>query len=626
MIVRMSKVEVIAPRDLLIQVLETVQGSGALQIDADLPGRMEKAAEAGLKPLVLDASTLGERLFYENLALRIDRLLTLLPELPAKETPFNPPKAIDSIAQLIGERIAVCEEKSRRRAALQAEMNQTDRTLAFLNIVESLVPTGAEAAGLDVIAVEVKDRDALDHLAKAAGRILLGADVRTARAEDGSYIGLLTTEKQLSDQLKEALRDDEIPEVALPSYLEGLPLAEKLKKVQARHNDLAAEVGAIDRELKSYAQAWRGLYQDVRKWLDGRLTLLKTSAFAYGTDHCFVLFGWVPSAQLQAVRDLLASRFGETVIVEEKEILEQDLERVPVSIKNPLYFQPFELLVRLLPLPRYTSIDPTPFIGIFFPLFFGMILGDVGYGMLLALVALGLILFGEPRRVLVQAGKILGVSSAYTIIFGVLYGECFGELGAEWLGLPTAIINRGTSLMPMLYFALAMGSVHVLVGMVLGTLSSLKGRKGREAVSRLSSMLLVLCIVGILASYFAPIAELIRKPLIVTCLVLAPILLLSGGLLAPFELLRSLGNIVSYARIMAVGLASVLLAHVANKLAGAAGSIWAGIAVAVSLHAVNIVLGVFAPTIHALRLHYVEFFSKFLESGGERYEPLKKDG
>jgi V/A-type H+-transporting ATPase subunit I len=95
-------------------------------------------------------------------------------------------------------------------------------------------------------------------------------------------------------------------------------------------------------------------------------------------------------------------------------------------------------------------------------------------------------------------------------------------------------------------------------------------------------------------------------------------------LLAPLELLKSIGNIISYVRIMAIGLTSVLLAFVANRLGGETGDIFTGVIVAGLLHLLNIILGVFSPTIHSLRLHYVEFFSKFMEHGGRRFEPLKK--
>ncbi len=619
----MSKVEIIGSRELLLPVLETIRQTEVLQIEPEIKERMQKGAEVQLKPLALDGRTLAQRLFFEDLSQKIAQLIAQLPEVTARESGLSPPAAINSVAKLVGKHISACEEKGRRREALQAELNQLNRYQVFLSTVESLAPRGGAGKGVEIIGVEVRDPAALEQLTKVAGQLLLGAEVRTARAADGSYIGLLTTEKELADRLKESLRSNQIPEVALPSYLEGLALPDKIHAVSARYDALTAETAAIDQALRDFAQRWRGLYQNVQSWLEERLSLLKTSTSLYETDNCFVLFGWLPSAELPRLRRTLAETYADTVVVEEKEILKQDLEQVPVVLKNPAYFQPFELLVRLLPLPRYTSVDPTPFIGIFFPLFFGMILGDIGYGAILLLVALALILFVKRRPIVQQAGKILLVASLYSVIFGVLYGECFGELGAEALGLH-AWIDRRTSIMPMMYFALAMGGVHVVVGLALGVLSALKGRRTREAVSRLASILVILCIVGILATYFAPMTELLRKPLMIAILVIVPVLLVTGGLLAPFELLRHLGNIISYVRIMAVGLASVLLAYVANSLAGAAGSVWIGVAVAVVLHAFNLLLGVFAPTIHALRLHYVEFFSKFVEPGGTRYTPLKK--
>lgn len=619
----MSKVEIIGPREQLLPVLEAIRQLEVLQVEPEIKERIQTGAEVQLKPLALDAQTLAQRLFFEDLQLKIAQLLALLPDVAARPFGLTAPRAINSIANLVGKHLQTCEEQHRRQQALRAELNQLNRYQVFLSTVEALTPKTARAEGVEIIGVEVRDPAALEQLTKVAGRLLLGAEVRTARAADGSYIGLLTTEKELADKLKESLRGNQIPEVTLPSYLEGLALPDKLRAVTARHEEVTAEAAAIDQALRGFAQQWRGLYQNVQHWLEEHLSLLKTSASLYETDNCFVVFGWLPSADLPRLRRTLAAAYGDAVVIEEKEILRQDLEKVPVMLKNSAYFQPFELLVRLLPLPRYTSIDPTPFIGIFFPLFFGMILGDIGYGVILLGVAITLIVFARRQPLVQQAARILLVAALYSVIFGVLYGECFGELGAEALGLH-AWIDRRTSIMPMLYFALAMGGVHVVVGLVLGLLSALKGRRTREAVARLASILVILCIVGLVATYFAPVAELLRRPLMVAILVIIPVLLVTGGLLAPFELLRHLGNIVSYVRIMAVGLASVLLAYVANSLAGAAGSVWLGVTVAVVLHAFNLLLGVFAPTIHALRLHYVEFFSKFLESGGARFTPLKK--
>ncbi len=623
MIVRMSKVEIAGPREALLPVLETIERLGVLQINAKLGERPPEGAERTIRPLALDGRTLAERLFLEDLKLRIERLLMLLPTGPAREWYLSPSRAVSSVAVLAGRHLEVCEAQARRCEGLQAELAELDRYLLFLSTVRSLAPSGAERAGLEHIGVEVRDPAALEQLTRLAGGLLLGADVRTARAEDGSWFGLLTTEKELAQKIKEGLRGNEIPEVALPKYLEGMSLADKLDAARRHRAELAAELEGLQRVTRDLAFAWRGMYESMLEWLRRRLGLLRTSGEVYETDRCFVLFGWVPSASLEALRRALEERHGEAIVVEEQEILSRELNDVPVVLRNSPYFRPFELLVRLLPTPRYTSIDPTPYVGIFFPLFFGMILGDAGYGLLL-LAAACIVHFVSGRRTLRQAAQIMFISALYAIVFGVLYGEFFGEIGVRLLGIEAPWLDRRTAILPMLYFALAVGGVHVVVGLVLGFVVSLKGHRTREALARLASMLALLCLVGVLASYFAPVAELLRRPLLMALLIIAPILLLTGGLLAPFELLRHVGNVVSYARIMAVGLASVLLAYVANRLAGAAGSLWVGIVVAVLLHAFNMVLGVFAPAIHALRLHYVEFFGKFIETGGQRYQPLGK--
>ena len=176
----------------------------------------------------------------------------------------------------------------------------------------------------------------------------------------------------------------------------------------------------------------------------------------------------------------------------------------------------------------------------------------------------------------------------------------------------------------MLSFALTVGVVHVILGLFLGFITTLKRRMKKEALYRFLNLIIVICILLLVAALFDIFPALLTRPVIITILVLTPLLLFTGGLLAPLELLKSIGNIISYARIMAIGLTSVLLAFVANRLAGMTGNIVIGITVAVLLHTLNIILGVFSPAIHSIRLHYVEFFTKFIEPGGRKFEPIKK--
>jgi V/A-type H+-transporting ATPase subunit I len=223
-----------------------------------------------------------------------------------------------------------------------------------------------------------------------------------------------------------------------------------------------------------------------------------------------------------------------------------------------------------------------------------------------------------------DGAKVLMIASLYSVFFGVLFGEFFGDLPERFFHLKPLLLERREAVVPMIYFALSVGVAHILLGLILGAITGFKHGEKKEATYKVLSVVIILSMIAVLATFFGVFPALFTRPIVIAILFLTPILFFTGGLLAPLELLKSIGNIISYVRIMAIGLTSVLLAFVANQLGGETGDIITGLIVAGLLHLLNIILGVFSPTIHSLRLHYVEFFSKFIEHGGRRFEPLKK--
>jgi V/A-type H+-transporting ATPase subunit I len=292
-----------------------------------------------------------------------------------------------------------------------------------------------------------------------------------------------------------------------------------------------------------------------------------------------------------------------------------------VVLRNPRLFRPFETLVGLLPLPRYGSIDPTPFLAIFFPMFFGLVLGDVGYGLVLAVIAL-VLRHRSPAGSTGRAfAEVAGACSAFTVIFGFLYGELFGDAGARLFGMTALALHREEALLPFLGLALAIGVVHILLGLVLNLVSKL--RQSRRAALGPGVMLAMVALIvfAILAA-----ADVLPRsfftPTVLLVLVLFAVLVIVEGILGATELVSTLGHILSYARVMAVGTASVMMAAAANRMVGAMGSVLVGSLFALLFHLVNFALGMFSPAVHVLRLHFVEFFGTFYSPGGMRYEPF----
>ncbi len=626
MIVRMAKVEILGPKEQLMAVLELLRGRGAFQPDPGLMQAAAHGAETLTRGLVLSATEIRERLFFENLQTRIRSLLTMLPDLPLAAAALQPLPVVDVFDELVDRHLEEAEQHQVRLEELRLEEAGLSRDLVFWETLEPMLADLPEESDLEFFGITIHDARHLEGIRALLQERLYGqCRVSVATTPDGALVGLVATSRQMAEQLRMVMTDERIPELSLPEDLAGRSIPDRILALRHRLLDCQVAREQAEHSLESLARRWLPSYRQVLAWLEERLALYRATATAYETRQCFVVEGWMAASEVETLRADLSAQFAGQVVLEQLEILNEELEQVPVVLHNPGYFAPFEVFSSLLPLPKYTSYDPTPFIGLFFPVLFGMILGDIGYGFILLCLSFGLARGLKGHPLISNLGKVLGAAAVYTLLFGVLFGELFGDLGERWFNLHPLWIDRMHALAPMIIFSISVGVAHVLFGLVLGIWTDLRRQRGREALLKFLSMVLTLLTILLLVAWLVPDSWLAVRPLLGGILLLLPLLVVIGGLLAPLELLKTFGNIVSYVRIMAIGLCSVLLAVVANRLGGATGDILAGLLVAGVLHAFNLLLGVFAPTVHSLRLHYVEFFSKFLDLGGRRFEPLNRD-
>jgi len=625
MIIRMAKVEIVGPKQDLLSTLDLLHNRGIFQPDPQLMERVVLTEDERLQTLVLDENELRERSFFQDLQERIMTLLELLPETDNGISPLQPLPVMALLDELVDQHLASARDQISILNECRRNAEALQHDLHFWEALEPLLKDLPKNSNLELFGVTIRDTRQLQKLdtllqERTRGRCYTSS----ATTADGDLVGLIATDSKIADSLRETLTDEKVPELALPEELADLPLPQRITALQDRLKIQLGKCSQFEARLLEMSRRWRPIYRRAFAWLEERLALYRATATAYTTQLCFIIQGWMANDEVKPLIDDLSRAFAGRVVLEQQMILDEDLDQVPVMLRNPGYFAPFEIFSRLLPLPKYSSYDPTPLIGLFFPVLFGMILGDIGYGMILLVLAFFLARHFPPRTLTSDIGKVLGIAALYTLVFGVLYGEFFGDLGETWLDLHPVWFDRGKAVVPMIVFSLTVGVAHVLLGITLGALTELRRHQPRKALLKLAMLVAVILAVLALVGWFYPQSWLSTGPLLIGIGILMPVLIAAEGLLAPLELLKTMGNIISYVRIMAIGFCSILLAVVANRLGGMTGDIMVGILVAGILHAFNLLLGVFAPTVHSLRLHYVEFFSKFLDLGGRRFEPWQK--
>ena len=613
MIVKMVRVRIAGPRPLLDPVLGALQDAGILHLDRP---QLADGPE-------LDLTVTRERRHVErclrDLEIAIERLQLPAPAGVAPTPPASPAVAVRRARRIRrqAERLHLAE------AALDDERLLLLRYREFFQAFESLV--GHELTWPDGQAFYVVLRRgaqaALGELKRSLEAAVSGeVELLHRELASGEWAVLILVSPGAAAKVSSLLSASRVEELPAPVGLGTTNLLRALPALKARLTAIPGEIASITAEraaLRDQAGTWlRGF----RAFLRDRLLLLDAHGRVHAARHLFVIEGWLPAPRVPDLEKRVHAAFGPEVVVAAMGMEHWATARAPVALYNPTIFRPFEMLTRTLPLPRYGTIDPTPFVGIFFPAFFGLMLGDVGYGIMLAVLAVVLRIKSRPDTALRSASMVAMACASSSVVFGVLFGEFFGSLG-NVVGLHP-IFNREEAPMPFLGLAVAIGGVHVLLGLVLAGISAWRRGHRREAMGRgVALAMVVLTALALLAALRVLPAGLFT-PFVVAVLVAFPVIVALEGVVAVIELLSTFGHILSYARIMALGTASLMLAVVANKMVGAMGSVLVGTVFALLFHLVNFAIGLFSPTIHALRLHYVEFFGQFFSPGGTEYRPL----
>ena len=408
-------------------------------------------------------------------------------------------------------------------------------------------------------------------------------------------------------------------------------IVKNLASLENENSGLAKEKNEVNNQLEKLKNKWKDHLIFGEEFLIEGLEKAEAPLKFATTKNAFVIQGWVPTKDLDKITKHLNKVSNGKIFIQTGRINPKD--SVPVKLNNPKAVKPFEFFLDLYALPTYKEIDPTFLVFLMFPLLFGFMLGDIGYGMVTLILALLL------RKKLSQAKMFFDIfifSSISTIFFGILFGEVFGEEVLFGVALPH-ILSRAHSTGILLSASIFFGILHLLVGYIIGFINVYKDHGLKKAIYEKIGWILLfppliqlIVSLNILTGVFKQIAILVLLPnLVVIVLTVGGIILifLGEGMQGVIELPSLFSNILSYGRLMAIGIASVMLAMVTNGLAkdffhGGILMIFVGILILIIGHTLNIAIGWLGCFLQSLRLHYVEFFTKFFKGGAHPYKPF----
>jgi V/A-type H+-transporting ATPase subunit I len=405
----------------------------------------------------------------------------------------------------------------------------------------------------------------------------------------------------------------EINQYILKEYdikkLTGTPI-EQLKKMNKKLNQLKKEYEPTLKKFLIKSKQWKQSLTITRGFLTNLKEKKDIEVYLKNTEKTFILSGWVPEKYSNKLASSL-KKFNCWINLEET-------KEAPILLENPKILKPFESFVRSYGFPQYGFLDPTFFVALALPIFFGFMMSDVIYGVFLLIISLLLKRFLRNKTT-EWLSNVAIFCSVFTILFGIIFGSYAG------FGFQPIWINPQKKPITMLVTAISIGILQVNIGIILNIINGIKNRDLKKLLDSISWFLIEFSVIsgaaGVLGLF--KISTNILLPFILG----VGIRIFIKKFLGLMDIPSFFGNILSYARLMIIVLTSTYIAFVINLSVQMLWGKFILLAVIIFIfgHTFNFLLSILGASINSVRLHYVEFFGKFFDGNGMEYKPFRKN-
>ena len=641
MIAAMDRIEVVFLRSEMNDMVAFLQEQGVVHVEdvplamEDYPGYLHRVHLPAAKKTELDA--------LENLQRLLREALPLLSPAPEHDALASASRKLAGEAQDIyawGNTVRLAHRTLRSLARRRVNLKDNADVLKnYRRVLEFVAPVLANRQALlgetaRALILPSTGTDLLDELEKDLIR-LIGPECDLVRRglDRANVAAVILHPAGRGDAVSAILAERGIVPLDVPDRdLRGITVEEALKRIDAKLTEFSGYVERLAAERDKFSMAHGAGLHAIDRAVADRLAQLQVVDHFAESQMIGVVHGWLPTDAFDRLSEAARFKFGARAVVGKLPHKGVDHHRIPTLLRNRPLFRPFQLILQMFDPPTYGTMDPTWLVAVSFIMFYGFILGDAGYGLFVIAVAMWAKKKWRDNGFVHDAMTIAQWMGASSIVWGIVFGEFFGNLPERFLGLEP-LFHRMHQPLVLLGVAVGYGLVHIPLALILGVVEGVRHGHREHAQEKLGMLLGLLALIIAVAGLMGVVPGGVQTGLIIAALLfVASIIFLIRAMGAMFamgvmEIIGLASNVLSYARLMALGLASVVLADLANMVLDLNGvmGILVGIPMAGLIHMLNIGIGVFSPTIHSLRLNYVEFLPKFYEPEGRTYQPFRKE-